>query len=35
LLDVNQVEIRGVDPVVEPFAAAGDDREQPEQLFVD
>jgi hypothetical protein len=29
LLDVDQIEIRGVDPVVEPFAAAGDDRDQP------
>src|SRR5919106_6276601 len=34
-LDVDQVEIRGVDPVVESFAAAGNDREQPEQIFVD
>jgi hypothetical protein len=26
-LDVDQVEIHGFDTVVEPFAAAGDDRE--------
>jgi hypothetical protein len=35
LLDVDEGEIRGVDPVVEPFTAAGDHREQPEQVFVD